>query len=83
MNAREALLWKFKEGLHMSNELKELLEAARVRKYTEEEKEAHRRSFAFGNTNIENSRVTREIVDREAERLNQEASESEVGASGR
>ena len=32
-------------------------------------REAQRRSFAFGNCNIENPKVTREIVNEEAERL--------------
>jgi len=56
----------------MSKELQRLLEAARVRQFTSAEKEEHRRSFAFGNTNIENSRVTRAIIDREAEILRRE-----------
>jgi hypothetical protein len=33
------------------------------------EKEEQRRSFAYGNTKIENSRITRETVDKEAEKL--------------
>jgi hypothetical protein len=33
------------------------------------DKEAQRRSFAYGNANIENERVTKETVDAEAERL--------------
>ena len=37
-----------------------------------EEKEAQRRSFAYGNTNIENPRVTKEMIDREAEKLKRE-----------
>ncbi len=53
----------------MSNELKELLAAAKKAELTSEEKEAQRRSFAYGNTKIENDRITRELVDREAERL--------------
>jgi hypothetical protein len=35
----------------------------------DEEKEKQRRSFAYGNTKIENPRITRETVDREAESL--------------
>lgn len=53
----------------MSEDLKELLEKMRVVKPSSEDKEEQRRSFAFGNTNIENSRITRETVDREAEEL--------------
>lgn len=50
-------------------ELQELLEAAKNIVVSPEQKEAQRRSFAFGNTNIENPRITRETVDKEAEEL--------------
>jgi hypothetical protein len=53
----------------MTNRLQELLEEARNRTSTPQEKEEQRRSFAYGNTKIENSRITRETVDREAESL--------------
>ena len=53
----------------MSKELQELLDAAKSHNFTDEEKEEHRRSFAYGNTRIENSRITRELIDREAEQL--------------
>ena len=53
--------------------LDQLLEAAREHVITPEELEAQRRSFAFGNANIDNPNVTREMVDRAAERLKQEA----------
>jgi Fic family protein len=53
----------------MSEELEKLLEAARHRPLSSEEQEEQRRSFAYGNANIENARVTRETVDREAEQL--------------
>jgi hypothetical protein len=56
----------------MSNELKELLAAASKADLTSDDKEAQRRSFAYGNTKIENDRITRELVDREAERLSDE-----------
>lgn len=36
---------------------------------TEEQKEEQRRSFAFGNTNIENARITRRTVDEAASEL--------------
>jgi hypothetical protein len=39
---------------------------------TPQQKEEQRRSFAFGNTAIENDRITRELVDSEAERLTAE-----------
>lgn len=44
----------------VSDELEELLEAAKHYQLTTAEREAQRRSFAFGNANIENSHVTRE-----------------------
>jgi hypothetical protein len=53
----------------MSTALETLLKAAKNSTFTAEQKEEQRRSFAYGNTNIENSRITRELVDREAEAL--------------
>jgi hypothetical protein len=55
----------------MSHELTDLLTAAKKAELTSEEKEAQRRSFAYGNTKIENDRITRELVDQEADRLSQ------------
>jgi hypothetical protein len=49
--------------------LSSLLEQAKKVQMSAEDKEAQRRSFAYGNANIENERVTRETVDLEAERL--------------
>jgi hypothetical protein len=53
----------------MSNELRQIIAAAKKANFTPEAKEEQRRSFAYGNTKIENSRITRELVDREAESL--------------
>jgi len=53
----------------MNEHLTELLAAAKDVKPTTEQDEQQRRSFAFGNTNIENPRITRETVDKEAEAL--------------
>ena len=53
----------------MSEALKQLIEKAKTVKVTEEEWEEQRRSFAYGNTKIENSLITREMIDEEAERL--------------
>ena len=39
------------------------------------DREEQRRSFAFGNTAFENELITREMVDREAEKLAREADE--------
>jgi hypothetical protein len=53
----------------MSEALQKLIEAAKRHDSTVEEREQQRRSFAYGNTKIENSLITREMVDEEAERL--------------
>lgn len=53
----------------MSEKLDELLEKAKKVELSPQQKEEQRRSFAYGNTNIENSRITRETVDQEAEDL--------------
>jgi hypothetical protein len=52
-----------------STELQQLLEAAKNVDVSPEQKEEQRRSFAFGNTNIENPLITRRTVDQEAEAL--------------
>lgn len=57
----------------MSNDLEQLIEAARGRVFSADEREAQRRSFAYGNTHIENERVTREMVDEQAEALKRES----------
>jgi hypothetical protein len=53
----------------MTKHLQDLLEAAKNIVLTAEEKELQRRSFAYGNIVIENSRITREMVDRAADEL--------------
>ncbi len=53
----------------MPDELKDLIEQSKHVQMTPEEKERQRRSFAYGNAKIENDRITRELVDREAELL--------------
>ena len=53
----------------MTDKLQKLIDASRSRQMSDAEKEAQRRSFAFGNANIENARVTREMVDRAAEKI--------------
>jgi hypothetical protein len=56
----------------MNDDLTALLEAARDAKTTPEHREEQRRTFAFGNTHFENSRITREMVDRQADELAKE-----------
>lgn len=52
----------------MTDKLQKLIDASRSRQMSDAEKEAQRRSFAYGNANIENERVTRDMVDRAAEK---------------
>lgn len=54
----------------MTKSLEELIEAAKKIEVSDSDRERHRRSFAFGNTNMENDRITREMIDAEAEKLN-------------
>ncbi len=53
----------------MSDLLQKLIDASRERTMSDAEKEAQRRSFAYGNAHIENERVTREMVDEAAEKI--------------
>jgi hypothetical protein len=53
----------------MTEALKKLLEVAKAAKPTPEHRELQRRSFVYGNTHFENDLITREMIDREAEKL--------------
>ncbi len=53
----------------MSENLAKLMEAARGKPMSGAEKEAQRRSFAYGNAHIENARVTREMIAAAAEKI--------------
>jgi hypothetical protein len=53
----------------MNAKLATLIEIARAIKMTPPDEEEQRRSFAYGNTKIENDLITRRIVDEEAEAL--------------
>ena len=57
----------------MLDHLQILIEAARSRTISPDERQAQRRSFAYGNTKIENDRITREMVDAQDELLMLEA----------
>lgn len=50
-------------------DLQELIEKARSAPLNPEQQERQRQSFAYGNTKIENDRITRDIVAQAAERL--------------
>ena len=57
------------EDQHMADKLATLIEMARSVRMTSTESEEQRRSFAYGNTKIENDRITREMVNERAEAL--------------
>ena len=59
----------------MPTSLEKLIDAARNRVFTADEREAQRRSFAYRNTHIENPRITRKTVDEQAELLEKWAPE--------
>jgi hypothetical protein len=61
----------------MTDALKSLLEAAKTAQTTPEHREEQRRSFAYGNTAFENSRITREMIDKQAEELARESSDDD------
>ena len=53
----------------MSEELQKLLDMARRVEMSPEQVEEQRRSFAYGNTKIENDSITRDTIRRAAEML--------------
>jgi hypothetical protein len=53
----------------MSERLLELIEETKNIEVSAEDLEQQRRSFAYGNANIENDHVTPEIVERAVEQL--------------
>lgn len=59
----------------MTDALKALLEAAKTAQPSQEHREQQRRSFAYGNTAFENGRITREMIDRQAEQLARESND--------
>lgn len=56
----------------MTDTLRDLIEAAKKAQPTPEQREQQRRSFAYGNAAFENELITREMIDREAEKLSRE-----------
>jgi hypothetical protein len=65
----------------MPTRLQELLDKTRKNVPTAEEKEEQRRSFAYGNTKIENPRITREMVDKAADDLGAPKHERRTGTA--
>ena len=53
----------------MDERFEKLLEVAKRIKLSPEDLEKQRRSFAYGNTKIENDLITREMIDDAAEKL--------------
>ncbi|WP_299395469.1 hypothetical protein [Pelagibius sp.] len=53
----------------MTNDLEKLLKAAKKVTTSKADAEEQRRSFAYGNAKIENDHVTRDIVNKQAEKL--------------
>jgi len=62
------------------HEFQELVERARGVQMTAREREQQRRSFAYGNANIENEAVTRAVIDKAAEELERERRERSTRA---
>jgi hypothetical protein len=62
----------------MNDHLKQLVELSRKTEMTPIQREEQRRSFAYGNTHFENPLITREMVDREAERMQRAKENSEL-----
>jgi hypothetical protein len=65
----------------MTDLLQKLLDQAKKAVPSAQEKEEQRRSFAYGNTKIENPRITREMVDREADALGAPRNERGTGSA--
>lgn len=53
----------------MPSEIEKLVQLAKQAPESPEDRERQRRSFAFGNTAIENPLITREMIEQQAERL--------------
>ena len=53
----------------MTRELQQLLHLAKNVKMTPQQREQQRQSFAYGNAHIENPRVTKQTVARQAAQL--------------
>ncbi len=58
----------------MTRELEELVNRARTIEMTPQQLREQRRSFVYGNTHIENERITREMVAEIDEKLEAEKS---------
>jgi hypothetical protein len=59
----------------MTKSLELLIEAARNATPSPQQQEEQRRSFAYGNTAFENSLITRQMIDEQAEAIAREQDE--------
>jgi hypothetical protein len=59
----------------MTKSLELLIEAARSAVPSPQQQEEQRRSFAYGNTAFENSLITRQMIDEQAEAIARERDE--------
>jgi hypothetical protein len=59
----------------MTKSLEMLIEAARNATPSAQQQEEQRRSFAYGNTAFENSLITRQMIDEQAEAIARERDE--------
>jgi hypothetical protein len=66
------------QEIPVPEDLKKLIELASKVPVSAEHRENQRRSFAFGNTHFENDKISREMVDRQAEKLAQEMTNGDV-----
>ncbi len=53
----------------MTDKLRELIDRAQSVPMSDADKEAQRRSFAYGNAHIENERITKAMVEEAAQRI--------------
>lgn len=67
-------LKRVRQRLSTPESMDQLLAKARTHQMTDAEREAQRRSFAYGNVNLHNSAVTREMVAAADEKLKQGSS---------
>ncbi|MBX9728037.1 MAG: hypothetical protein K2X31_03925 [Sphingopyxis sp.] len=57
----------------MSDSIKQLIERARTVQMNPQTQEAQRQSFAYGNANIENARITKAMVEAAAGSVSRKA----------
>jgi len=51
------------------SDLNKLIEKSRLYRMEDSEKEAQRRSFAYGNAKIENERITKKMINEAADKI--------------